>query len=282
MMTTSYSKIVLKSVTKTVFERGMKYFKEGKVSNLKIEETRTEADVEGTRQDYFVEMEDDSKGFMGDCDCPYMENNHNDYCKHIVAVAMAHDQKLGLPLPTKEEIETSTIEEFPHLGQKIIQAYKNPLEADLMAIARATDFSSWVRPHAQITIEPYIFSGEVKDLTKIKKAYRRIRTLKNKYKFDRYFCAGEVTAVTAMTMDQILAGMEKLDNILKKEIFYETVKFYYEVYLDMIDGSDGVWQIVQARVKKMATFGDFSGLKEKLNKEITGWGDVFEELEMRK
>ena len=49
----------------------------------------------------------------------------------------------------------------------------------------------------------------------------------------------------------------------------------------MIDGSDGVWQIVQARVKKMATLGDFSDLKEKLNKEITGWGDVFGELELK-
>ncbi len=277
-METSYSKIVLESVTKTIFDRGMEYFKDGKVFNLKIEEARTEADVEGTRQDYFVEMEYDDDGFMGDCSCPYMENNHHDYCKHIVAVAIARDNRLGLPLPTKAEIETLTIEEFPHLGQKLAQAYEKPLEADLTAIARATDFSSWVRPHAKITIEPYIFPGDASNLVKIKRAYGQIRTLENKYKYDHYFCAGEVTAVAAMTLDLILAGMEKLENSLKKEIFHETVKFYYKVYLNMIDGSDGVWQIVQARVKKMATLGDFSDLKEKLNKEITGWGDVLEDL----
>lgn len=260
-MVASYSKIVLESVTKTVFERGMEYFKEGKVFNLKIEETRTEADVEGTKQDYFVEMEYDSKGFMGDCDCPYMENNHNDYCKHIVAVAIARDTKFGLPLPSKEELENLTIEEFPHLGKKLSEAFKNPLNADLNAIARATDFSSWVRPHAKIDVISFIPTGELITPVLVKKAFRKINSLRNKYKYDPYFCAGEITAVSAKTLDDILSKFGNLDNKTRSEIFYETVKFYYQIYLNMVDGSDGVWQIVQARVKKMATLGDFSGMR---------------------
>ena len=112
-MAISYSKQIIDSVTKTIFDRGMEYFKEGKVFNLKIDEARTEADVKGARQDYFVEMEYNDKGFMGDCDCPYMKNNHNDYCKHIVAVAIARDVKLDLSLPSKDELVNLTIEEFP-------------------------------------------------------------------------------------------------------------------------------------------------------------------------
>lgn len=103
-MAVSYLKQIIDSVTETIFDRGMEYFKGGKVFNLKVEEARTEADVEGTIQDYFVEMEYDNDGFMGDCDCPYMENNHHDYCKHIIAVAIAWDIKLGLSLPSKMKV----------------------------------------------------------------------------------------------------------------------------------------------------------------------------------
>lgn len=276
-METSYSKIVLESVTKTVFERGRKYFNEGRVESLEMEENHIWAEVEGM-ESYAVEMDYDKDGFMGDCNCPYMEENKEVYCKHVVAVAIAHDKKLGLSLPTKEEIETLTIEEFSHLGQKLAEAYKKPLEADLTAIAKATDFSSWVRRHAPIEIKSYILAKEVGDLAKIKKAFKRIESLENRYKYDPYFCAGEVSAVAAMTLDQILVGTGKLSQPLKAEIFYQTVHFYYNVYLQMIDGSDGVWKIVQPRVKKMSTLGDFSALKEKLNKEITGWGDVFADL----
>lgn len=277
-MQTSYSKKIVDSVTKTIFDRGMDYFKEGKVFNLKIEETRTEADVEGTRQDYFVEMEYDSKGFMGDCDCQYMENNHEDYCKHIVAAAIARDTKLGLPLPSENELENLTIEEFPHLGKKLSEAFKNPLNAYLNAIACATDFSSWTRSHAKINAVSFVSLKKTLTPVLVKKAFRKINSLSNKYKYDRYFCAGEVTAISAKTLDIILNQFSHLDNKTQMEIFFETVKFYYQIYLNMIDGSDGVWQIVQARVKKMAALGDFSSLKEKLNKEITGWGDVLEDL----
>ena len=276
-MAVSYSKEIITSVTRTIFDRGREYFRKGKVRNLVIGKETVLAVVSGN-EDYDVEVGFAKNCFGADCSCPYMENNQNDYCKHIVAVAIARDKKLGLPLPSNDELESLTIEEFPHLGQKLNNAFKDPLKADLVAIARATDFGSWVRPHAKIGIIPYIFSRDVINISAVKKAFRKVGSLSRKYKYDMYFCAGEVTAVTAATLDEILFIFPSLEEKLQKDIFYETIKFYYQIYLNMIDGSDGVWQIVQARVKKMATLGDFSSLKDKLNKEITGWGDVFEDL----
>lgn len=284
-MQVSYSKQLIDSVTKTIYERGVEYFKKGSVFDLKIEETRTEADVEGTRQDYFVELEYDSDGFMGDCDCPYMENNHDDYCKHIVAVAIAHDKKLGLALPTSEDLNDLTIEEFPHLGKKLNDAFKDPLKADLEAIAKATDFSSWLRKHAKIEVVSYILPVNEVSVQSVKKAFRKIGSLGNKYKYDPYFCAGEVTAVASKTLDSILDTLDKLSSEVQMEIFHESIRFYYEIYLNMIDGSDGVWQIVQARVKKMfqivkknCAAAEIGELRDRINKEINGWGDVFKDL----
>lgn len=284
-MQVSYSKQIVGSVTKTIYERGMEYFKKGKVFNLKIEESRTEADVEGTRQDYFVEMEYDNDGFMGDCGCPYMENNHNDYCKHIVAVAIVHDTKLGLPLPTEDDLNSLTIEEFPHLGKKLNDAFKDPLNADLEAIARAMDFRSWVWPHARIEVVSFISPTDEITVQTVKKAFRKINSLGKEYKYDRYFCAGEVTAVASKTLDSILDTFAKLSSKDQLEILHELIKFYYGIYLDMIDGSDGVWQIVQARIKKMYQIvkkncspREIENLRDNVNKEVEGWGDVFKDL----
>lgn len=283
-MAISYSKQIIGSVTKTIFERGRKYYKSGKVRNLSITNDGVFAVVSGS-EDYDVEIGFHKNSFGADCYCAYMENNQNDYCKHIVAVAIARDVKLGLLLPSENELENLTIEEFPHLGKKLSKAFKDPLNADLEVIACATDFSSWVRPHAKIPPISFISLKDANNLALVKKSFNRINSLKNKFHFDSYFCAGEVTAVTCKTLDTILDQFNRVSPLVQREILYETIKFYYQVFLAMIDGSDGVWQIAQARVKKMfkiveknSSLADLSNLCLTLNQEIKGWGDVFEDL----
>ena len=73
-----------------------------------------------------------------------------------------------------------------------------------------------------------------------------------------YFCAGEISAVFAKSLDAINFRLSFTSSKTAIEIFKEVVKFYYDGYLQMIDGSDGVWEIPQARLPLM-----FSLLKEK-------------------
>jgi uncharacterized protein VirK/YbjX len=57
----------------------------------------------------------------------------------------------------------------------------------------------------------------------------------------------------------------------------------------MIDGSDGIWVIPQARLKAMIKFLLRSGMsKEKilqfgqaLNKKIDGWGNILEDIDVK-
>lgn len=286
--TISLTKALLENVTQTIYERGREYFEKEAVKDLRLEENQVLAKVEG-REDYSVEISF-KKGALGaDCDCPYMLQTEEEYCKHIMAVAIAHDKKLGLALPILDDLENTTIEEIPHLQQKMNQIFRDPLNADLDILARYTDFGSWVRPHAKLDVTSFIDNRKQQlNLKEILYAFRRISSLENKYKYDPYFCAGEVTAIVCKTLDVLIKKSSKNSYEEQKEIFYETVVFYYQIYLDMIDGSDGIWQIVQARmhkmfgmIKKFSSEEKLEDLRERLNEKIEGWGDIFNDLGLK-
>lgn len=96
-----------------------------------------------------------------------------------------------------------------------------------------------------------------------------------------------MSAVLAKTLDVIEI---RLDTAPLREIVAivrESVVFYYD-YLELIDSSDGVWQIPQARVRRLIERikraaigkGEFEKFRESLNHRIEGWGDVFDDLDI--
>ena len=69
------------------FNRGMQYFKEGRVQELRLSGGVVNAMVQGTRA-YKVEINVDH-GFESTCSCPY---DFEGYCKHIVAALLAFNE----------------------------------------------------------------------------------------------------------------------------------------------------------------------------------------------
>ncbi|MHA1363422.1 MAG: SWIM zinc finger family protein [Candidatus Freyarchaeota archaeon] len=76
--------------TEDSFERGLKYFEEGRVKEIEFFEGTVTATVEGT-QKYRVTIHVDDD-LEADCTCPY---DRGGYCKHIVAtlIALSKDYK---------------------------------------------------------------------------------------------------------------------------------------------------------------------------------------------
>ena len=69
------------------FNRGMNYFKDGRVRGLRLSGGVVNARVQGT-QEYKVKINVD-RGFKSTCNCPY---DFGGYCKHIVAVLLAFSE----------------------------------------------------------------------------------------------------------------------------------------------------------------------------------------------
>ncbi|CAN5165808.1 SWIM zinc finger family protein [soil metagenome] len=74
------------------FERGAAYFKQGRVEFASCDPQRTMAVVHGS-EDYRVKLQCPSSGPFGTCDCPAFDRT--DFCKHMVAVAMASRHRIG-------------------------------------------------------------------------------------------------------------------------------------------------------------------------------------------
>lgn len=279
---------ILPNVTKEIYGRGVDYADSDKVGRIEESDKHLSAVVAGTKL-YEVEFRRGPKYIKGYCSCPYAASQ-SDYCKHIVAVALKRDDSVGASLPNETEIERNTLEIDHGFGKRIDAMFKNPLEADLELLARASDYGSWVRPHAQITVKSMISQSSDMPLSLgvVKKGFDRIRKLTERSNFDPYFCAGEVSAVFAKTLEVIETrlGTAPLREMIA--ITMESVVFYYE-YLESIDGSDGVWQIPQARVRRLietikrAAIGkeEFEKFRESLNHRIEGWGDVFDDLDIQ-
>lgn len=95
--------------TESSFDRGERYFEEGRVRIKEATTTRVKAVVSGTN-DYQVEIELDEE-FSGECDCPY---DWDGLCKHIVAtfLAVIRDDVEIEPLMNKSSSEFEDTEQL--------------------------------------------------------------------------------------------------------------------------------------------------------------------------
>lgn len=284
-MKSSLSYSILGNITEDIYWRGFDYFRNHKVGEIKESEKNLLCFVHGSEV-YTVEFRQGPKYLKSYCDCPYFRSNQ-DYCKHIAAVAISRDTSKNLQLPSEKEISELTIEVISNFSQKVNQMFEHPLKADLDFLAKASDYSSWTKPHAQIPLNSTIDWVSLEFSKKeVLSGLAKIKRLTNIRRYDMYFCAGEVSAVFAKSLDAIIFRFSSTSLKGAIEIFKEVVKFYYEGYLQMIDGSDGVWEIPQARLPLMFSLLREKGLskvestelKDYFNKAIDGWGDIFEDI----
>ncbi|MGA2666712.1 MAG: SWIM zinc finger family protein [Patescibacteria group bacterium] len=284
----SLSHYILENTTEAIFWRGVEYFKTGKINDLIETDKKVNAVVKGSKL-YNVEFRLGQKYIKGYCNCPYFQSN-SDYCKHIVAVAAARDAKFGFKLPIHDEVASGSLQIDYGFGQKVNEMFSNPLRADLQFLAEASDSGDWVRPHAKLPLGSRV--KEIAEPMKIKEiisTFEKIEKLSNRANYDPYFCAGEISSILSSTYDTIRNRLRFNQTGEAILIIEESIKFYYNVYLNMIDGSDGIWVIPQARLKAMIKFLLRSGMsKEKilqfgqaLNKKIDGWGNILEDIDVK-
>lgn len=82
----------------TAFRRGEEYFSIGAVGQLRVQENKVSAKVEGT-QTYRVELRGEDGELAADCTCPRSGDGY--FCKHCVAVGLAWlDEHGSTSLPT--------------------------------------------------------------------------------------------------------------------------------------------------------------------------------------
>lgn len=280
----SLARYLLENVTGDIYSRGLDYAMEGRIHDFVEEPKKIKAIVSGSKN-YLVEIREGQIYFKGYCDCPYVDSN-DDYCKHVLALAVYYDNLRKVPLPSGEEVEGRCLEVDYSFGPRINAMFNDSLHADLDLLATASDNGSWVRQHTKIELKSHVADNEKPiSIKEVNSGFGKIISYEKRYNYDSYFCAGEVSAVLSMTLDAILHRLKDSPREELTAVFKDSVIFYYNNYLQMIDGSDGVWQIPRARIieifglmKSKLSENELEDVREELNEKIEGWGDIFDDL----
>src|SRR3989339_939144 len=277
----SLTRYILYNTTEDIFWRGVDYVNKNKVDRIEESEKIISTTIIGSNE-YLVEFRQGLKYLKGHCSCPYASMNE-DYCKHIVALALAWDEKKGISPPDQKEVEKNCLQINYDFGKKVDQMFNDPLNADLKFLAIASDYVTSARPHAKIPIKTTITNAkEELSLKKVQLGLQKIENLTNNRNYDPYFCAGEISAVFCLTLDSIIKKLTTVPKGFQIKIIIECTVFYYNQYLQIIDSSDGIHQIPFARLQKMVN--DYISRDQEteiakiLNQQIKGWGDVWKEL----
>lgn len=119
----SLSEAISREFEPTVRNRGVTYFREGRVRRVKVDNDSLSATVEGS-DNYKVRIkwkwsQTDGMTFVATrCDCPYAIDNF-DCCKHVWAVLLAADDKIRPKMPpAMGEVEKVEWEEFEYTGDE--------------------------------------------------------------------------------------------------------------------------------------------------------------------
>lgn len=93
--------------TESSYERGVDYFRKGRLTNLVQSGNRITASVAGTNE-YTVTLRIDKEGLDASCTCPY---DWGGYCKHIMAtlIALSEEYPMVTELKKKKERNVESI-----------------------------------------------------------------------------------------------------------------------------------------------------------------------------
>jgi SNF2 family DNA or RNA helicase len=119
-------KIMMKCHSPEVYERGIKYYEAGRITDIEIDESLgfVEAVVSGS-EDYLVNLEFSGSGeiLSADCDCPAF-SEYGNCCKHMIAVLVyLKNTELRPQRPWEMEVEEST----PDVSGEVIGFFEDRL-----------------------------------------------------------------------------------------------------------------------------------------------------------
>lgn len=240
----SASRMLLYRTYQESWKRGEDYVKKGKVKLLRFDQKTAEGIAYGT-ETYQVKLEFKSGGISRSYTCPV-----NDFCKHMVALAIIWDIKRGITKPTPQEIENEAIPPPLVSHADVMKAFSNPINADLDVIRIAADERGWSRPHARLPQKPRSMQEKL-DYNIIKKSLTEIRSWSRRSNFDTYFCAGEMMAAFCEVIRETTKQWSGLDSSEKNKILKLLEEFENELIFEMIDDSDGLHEFSQAHLDKL-------------------------------
>ena len=207
--------------TEQSFQRGLRYFEEGRVKIREASSSQIVATVIGT-DNYRVEIDLDN--FSAVCNCPY---DLEGYCKHIVAAFLAIDN-------ASEKVDRIMDEGFEELGK--MQALLERTEPDVLNdfFARELETNPELRSRFMARFSPI---GEGKSLSSYKDEIDSI--------FDE---AEDEHGLIFYDNNLDFAPFENLAEIhIQKDDFLEAAKIYQALAekiaekMDNVDDSDGYY-----------------------------------------
>ena len=251
------------------WKRGEKYADQGKISITKADDRKIIAQVSGTKK-YEVILEFRGGGISRSCSCPV-----RDFCKHMIAVAIIWDEARGMSRPTPSDIEAETIPPPAITYSQVKAVYDNPLTGELDVIRIAADELGWGgRPHARLPNMPKIKTDPKQPLsiTEIKQAFKEIENWTKRRNYDLYFCAGEMSAAYCEVLRTVLKRLERTNPLQSVDILLAAQEFHYKLVMEMIDDSDGHWQIHEAHLEEI-----YKKLKQTNNNDVSEKLKIFDQ-----
>jgi hypothetical protein len=210
------------------FERGLKYYKQGKVIYYEESDDEINATVLGTTEyEVVIELDD----FITYCDCPYAEVT--DYCKHVVAVLLTkvHGE---INSTSKIKHKTANLESLSY--KKIDFEKRLAAMSKELLIDRIKNISAWLPeikkyfPYVPANPDPAFYKEAEKMI------HREINNLGPDYYHGRYWDKQDETSFKISIFMQSLPHTEQTLIFLLKQgqwIFDE---------LSRIDDSDAIIQ----------------------------------------
>lgn len=203
-----------------ILERGLEYYENGYVSNVKIKNGTVNAIVEGTH-DYHVSIKISNGNILStSCDCPYFYGH--DECKHITAL---------LYYLTNEDIKSNTTDEGVNIKSILEKVNEKKLKSFLENLLNTDEdaYNSFRKEFIEYFPKPS------KDIYK-KRIKQAIRSVGDRHGFINYTKGWEYVEKMYEFTDEAQTLIEKDD--------YETAFFISKTILDSIpnteiDGSDG-------------------------------------------
>jgi hypothetical protein len=225
------------------FNRGMQYFKEGRVRELRLSGGVVSALVQGTRA-YKVEINVDH-GFESTCSCPY---DLERYCKHIVAALLAFNEDYP-SIIDRGEAEQETVASA--LQRLDVEQLKDFLKNEFLRDKLLQDYFM------------IYATGEVKRGGKSVDDYKKdIDALYDDASTDGYIEYGNIIDFAIFT--------DLAERYVKKRNFAEAAKVFQALSeviaenMDMVDDSDGYYgENFSEAVQSLATCVNSLGRENK-------------------
>lgn len=245
----SVARILLSRTTEVIWYRGEEYADKGRVKIVRYDDKEIKAIVMGTEK-YRVSLKFVTNGIRRNCNCPYSKG----ICKHIVATAIIWDELRGVDRPNRKEIKENSIPATSDIRSKIGVLFAKPLKADLNSIRIMVHYVAFPSKrkarHALLPNCPKI-SMDTKSPLEVKEVERALKEMEKwsrRSSYDRYFCAGEMAAAFCELLDVIEFRSSNSSPGEMISIMARCIEWYYKTFLDIIDGSDGVWIFPVARI----------------------------------